>query len=194
MRKHSILVLFVLVLTAAGSGGCADLQGAIAQASAWRGEAETIQRTLDEEIGVMQAELSRLDPGSDRAQRLSADLRVARAKRSSLDAAIAQADLVLEEARNPSDSLTTVAKGVSSWVPAPVQGPLVLGTALIATLARSRQLKQSSVSIINSISHVLDRDEQFRALFESHADTIRSIQTVGARRIVDQAQRKRAAA
>ena len=84
------------------------------------------------------------------------------------------------------------AHGVSSWVPAPIQGPLVLGAALIATLARSRQLKESSKSIVNSIAHVLERDEQFRSIFQSHADTIRSIQTPGARRIVDRTQSKRA--
>lgn len=191
MRTQSIIVSFFSVLTIVLMMGCADLQGAIAQTSAWRDEAHTIRDTLDEQIVLMESELASLEPGSPDAIRVAADLKLARAKQSALNAAIAQADLVLQEAQEPTDTITTIAHGVSAWVPAPIQGPLVLGAALIATLARSRQLKESSRSIVNSIAHVLERDDQFRALFQSHADTIRSIQTPGARKIVDQAQKKR---
>ncbi len=191
MRTQSFIVSFLSFLTIVLMMGCADLQGAIAQTSAWRDEAHTIRDTLDEQIVLMESELAPLEPGSPDAIRVAADLKLARAKQSALDAAIAQADLVLQEAQEPTDSITTIAHGVSAWVPAPIQGPLVLGAALIATLARSRQLKESSRSIVNSIAHVLERDDQFRALFQSHADTIRSIQTPGARKIVDQAQKKR---
>ena len=132
-------------------------------------------------------------PGATRPSRFGIPSK-SQAKRAALDAAIAQANQVLDEAQHPSDALTQIAHGISSWVPAPAQGPLVLGAALIATLTRSRQLKQSSMSIINSISHVLERDEQFKSLFEQHADTIRSIQTPTARKLVDQTNRKRAQA
>jgi len=192
MRTQSIFVSFLSILTITLFVGCADLQGAIAQTSAWRDEAHTVKDTLSEQIRLMESELTSLESGSPSAIQLAADLNIARAKHSTLQAAIAQADLVLQEASEPTDSITTIAHGVSSWVPAPIQGPLVLGAALIATLARSRQLKESSKSIVNSIAHVLERDEQFRSIFQSHADTIRSIQTPGARRIVDRTQLKRA--
>ncbi len=191
MRTQSIIVSFLSLLTITLIVGCADLQGAIAQTSAWRDEAHTVKDTLNEQITLMESELASLEPGSPSAIQLAADLKIARAKQSTLQAAIAQADLVIQEASEPTDSITTIAHGVSSWMPAPIQGPLVLGAALIATLARSRQLKESSKSIVNSIAHVLERDEQFRSIFQSHADTIRSIQTPGARRIVDRTQQKR---
>ena len=191
MRTQSIIVSLLSVLAIVFMTGCADLQGAIAQTSAWRDEAHTIKDTFDEQIVRMESELAALEPGSPDAIRVAADLKIARAKQSTLDAAISQADLMIQEAQEPTDSITTIAHGVSTWVPAPIQGPLVLGAALIATLARSRQLKESSRSIVNSIAHVLERDEQFRSLFDSHADTIRSIQTPSARKIVDQTQRKR---
>jgi len=191
MRTQSILVSFLSILTITLIIGCADLQGAIAQTSAWRDEAHAVKDSLSEQIRSMESELASLETGSPSAIQLTTDLKIARAKQSTLEAAISQADLVIQEASEPTDSITTMARGVSSWVPAPVQGPLVLGAALIATLARSRQLKESSKSIVNSIAHVLERDEQFRSIFESHADTIRSIQTPSARRIVDQTQLKR---
>jgi hypothetical protein len=191
MRTPLFIVSVLSILTLFTLGGCADLQGAIAKTSAWRDEASSIRDTLRGQIQAMQSEIETLEPGSVPAIELAAEIKLAHAKQSAIDAAIAQAELVLDEARQPSDSITTIARGVSSWVPAPIQGPLVLGAALIATLARSRQLKQSSASIVNSIAHVLERDDQFKTLFESHADTIRSIQTPIARKMVDQTQRKR---
>ena len=194
MRINTIIVLSLFVLTALLSTGCADLQGAIAQTSAWRDEAVTVRDTLEKQVQTLQTQQGGLEPGSSEAIAIDTEIKLAQAKRAALDAAIAQANQVLDEAQHPSDALTQIAHGISSWVPAPAQGPLVLGAALISTLTRSRQLKQSSMSIINSISHVLERDEQFKSLFEQHADTIRSIQTPTARKLVDQTNRKRAQA
>ena len=194
MRINTIIVLSLFVLTALLSTGCADLQGAIAQTSAWRDEAVTVRDTLEKQVQTLQTQQGGLEPGSSEAIAIDTEIKLAQAKRAALDAAIAQANQALDEAQHPSDALTQIAHGISSWVPAPAQGPLVLGAALIATLTRSRQLKQSSMSIINSISHVLERDEQFKSLFEQHADTIRSIQTPTARKLVDQTNRKRAQA
>ena len=189
MRSQFVL-LFLLTLMIPLTG-CTDLKGAIAKTSAWRDQAENIQSTLDDQITAMQAELTTVDPGTARSQQLIADIKLAQAKHASLGAAIAQANIVLQEAKQPTDAVTQIAQGVSAWVPAPIQGPLVLGAALIASLARSSQLKRSGTSIINSISHVLERDEQLKAMFTSHADTIRSIQTPSARKLVDQVQSKR---
>jgi len=192
MRIKHIIVLALLTLTTLMIVGCSDLQGAIAQTSAWRDNASTLRDDLDQQLQSLRLQQQHAEPGSTIEQQLDTQVRLAQAKRSALDAAIAQADEVLQEAQQPSDALTSIAHGLSAWVPAPVQGPLVLGAALIATLARSRQLKQSSTSIIQSIAHVLDRDEQFKSIFAQHSDTIRSIQTPAARKLVDQTQRKRA--
>jgi hypothetical protein len=192
MRIKVILVLLLLIALIIPLSGCTDLKGAIAQTGAWRDQAATIQSTLDEQIIVMQSELAAIDPDSALAQHLIADIKLAQAKHASLGAAIAQADIVLKEVKQPTDPMTQIAQGVSAWVPAPIQGPLVLGAALIASLARSSQLKRTGTSIVNSIRHVLERDEQLKAIFASHADTIRSIQTPNARKLVDQVQNKRA--
>jgi hypothetical protein len=188
-----IVVVCVVLVVSLGCVGCADLGGAIAQTSAWRDEAVTIRDELDAQLGSLRQQQTQQQPGSPEFDRLESLIKLAQAKRAGLDVAIDQAQRVLDEAQNPSDALTQIAHGVSAWVPAPAQGPIVLGAALVATLARSRQLKESSRSIIDSISHVLERDEQLRALFTQHADTIRSIQTPAARKLVDQTQRKRVA-
>ncbi len=193
MRTKVIIVFSLFIITTLLSVGCTDLQGAIAQTSAWRQEASTLRDDLGAQLERIRLEHQQADPGSDTAQKLETQLRIAQAKQAALDAAIAQADEVLREAQHPTDALTTLAHGVSAWVPAPIQGPLVLGAALIATIARSRQLKQSGISIIKSINHVLEHDDQFKALFNQHSDTIRSIQTPAARKLVDQTQRKRIA-
>ena len=190
MRINIItLVLFCCVFLL---GGCTDLQGAIAHTAAWREEGIAARDALDDQVTKLRSRHESIDPGSEEALLIQSELGMAQAQRAALDLAITNASRVLEEAQHPSDSLTRIAQGVSSWVPAPAQGPIVLGAALVATLVRSRQLKQSAASIVGSISHVLERDDQFRSLFDTHADTIRSIQTPGARRMVDQTLRKRA--
>lgn len=193
MRINTLIVCLLLTITALLAVGCADLQGAIAQTSAWRDNASNARTLLDEQLATLESRRDTLEPASPEARALDTQIALARAKQAALEAAIIQADQVLEEARNPSDGLTRLARDASAWVPAPAQGPIVLGAALIATLLRSRQLKQASTSIINSISHVIERDPQFRALFEQHADAVRSIQTPGARKLVDQTTRKRSA-
>lgn len=192
MRTKSIFVSMFLTLFLLTIVGCTDLQGAIAQTNTWRDQASTVRDDLDEQISSLRIQQQQALPGSTEADQLDTRLKLAQAKHAALDAAIAQADEVLLEAQEPTDTLTGIAHAVSSWVPTPAQGPLVLGAALIATLARSRQLKASSTSIIQSIAHVLDRDEQFRSIFAQHSDTIRSIQTPAARKLVDQTQRRRA--
>lgn len=191
MRINTIIVCVLLTITALLASGCADLQGAIARTETWRNQAATVRDSIDEQLGVLESQRADLEPGSTAAGALDTQIALARARHSALDAAITRADQVLNEARDPSDGLTRLAREAAPWIPAPAQGPVVLGAALIATLLRSRQLKHTSTSIINSISHVLERDPQFRTLFEQHADTIRSIQTPGARKLVDQTTRKR---
>ncbi len=187
MLKSSIRFVIVLlgIMVISQCAGCADLQGALAQTSAWRDEASALRQEINARLGELEAQRETISDDAPGAPVIDAALATARAKITALDAAIGQADLVIEEALHPSDSLTRIAQGVSAWVPAPAQGPLVLGAALVATLVRSRQLKQGAASIIQSLEHVMGRDEQFRALFASHADTIRTIQTPAARRLVD---------
>lgn len=187
MDRYSIRLFFVVIsiITIWSCAGCADLQGALAQTGAWRDDAAALRDQIDGRLADLRTQRQQIPDGSPQAALADAAIDAGVAKVSALDAAIAQADLVIAEAQHPTDALTRIARGVSPWVPAPAQGPLVLGAALVATFLRSRQLKTGAASIIESLEHVMRRDERFRDIFASHADTIRTIQTPAARRLVD---------
>jgi hypothetical protein len=165
--------------------GCADIQGALVETSAWRDKAKLVQMDVHTQLEMLKDQQHLLDEQSQDTTIIDAAIARAQAQIELLDAAIMSADLVIEEATNPSDSLTQAAHSLSSWIPAPAQGPLVLGAALVATILRSRNLKNSAQSIIQSIEHTLNRDPEFKELFANHSDTIRTIQTPSARKLID---------
>lgn len=170
--------------------GCADLQGALTQTTAWRNNAKAVESELQSQLNTLQLQRETESDTSQNAASLDAAISLASAEIQTLNTAIAQADLVIQEATNPTDSITLAADAISPWVPAPAQGPLLLGAALIASLMRSRNLKQNTASIINSIDHLIKGDPQFKELFAQHANTIRTIQTPGARKLIDSTSRK----
>ena len=193
-KQHSTIVaIFCICLcafTALSGLGCADFQGAIAQSTAWRDNAQQIENGLQAQLDTLEDKRKTIDDTSTNAPYLDAAITQANAKIKALNTAIAQADLVIAEAKNPTDSLTVAADAISPWIPAPAQGPMMLGAALIATLVRSRNLKANTVSIIQSLEHTMNGDPAFKQLFTEHANTIRTIQTPGARKMIDSTLRK----
>ena len=192
MNKQSIINITTIIAILAMStlSGCADLQGALTKTAAWRERASLVESDVQEQLAALENKRQTTDPASPDASYLDAAIAKANAQLSALNAAIAQADLVIEEAQNPSDSLTRAADALSPWIPAPAQGPIVLGAALIATMMRSKNLKNSAASIVQSLEYTMNRDPEFRQLFTKHADTIRTIQTPGARKLIDATVRK----
>lgn len=188
MKPTIIIVLFCTLLVAP-LHGCAGIGETIEQAQHWRSQAHDARESAETELGELIAEREASGDGSSQAEMIDAAIARAQAKIAVLDAAIVHADMVLNEAQNPSDGLTRIAGQVVPFVPAPVQGPLLLGAALLATIARSQQLKAGTRSIIKSIQHAVNNDEAFGAAFRVNADTIRTIQTPLARRMVDKVQR-----
>ena len=170
--------------------GCSDLQGALSQATSWRDHAQQIQSDLQAQHAELISLRASLPVDSPHAIELDNTIAQAQVKTQLLASVIAQADLIINEAINPTDTLTRATNAISPWIPAPAQGPMVLGAALIATLLRSRNLKNSAASIIQSIEYTMNRDPEFKQLFNQHADTIRTIQTPGARKMIDSTVRK----
>ncbi len=186
INTTACIMLVVLLSTPIG---CADLQGAIAQTSAWKQNAQILQDDLQNQKSLLEQQRASINDDSIQATELKSqiDSAIASAQQqiSALQTAIEQTNRVLEEATNPTDSFTIAAESISPWVPAPAQGPLVLGAALIATLARSRNLKNSAVSIIQSIEHTMNKDANFKQAFLTNADSIRTIQSPSARKLID---------
>jgi len=180
----------IIACAAALLAGCADLQGALTKTTAWRDDAKGIRIEMQSRLDELESQRDLVPDSSLDVPMIDAAILGAKTKINLLDTVIARADMVIEEATNPTDSLSQATNALSPWIPAPAQGPLVLGAALIATFVRSRNLKQSAISIIQSIEHTLSRDPEFRQLFVNHADTIRTIQTPGARKLIDSTLKK----
>ena len=178
----SIIALAIMLPIQAG---CTDLQGAIGQSSAWRTKAVDVQENLQAQLQSLEQQREQLPTSSPDSPYLDAAISRTKAKIQSINAAVIQADLVLQEASNPQGSLTKAVDAISPWIPAPVQGPALLGAALFATLVRSKKLKDSAASIIQSIEYTMNRDPEFKRVFTQNADTIRTIQTPGARKLID---------
>tara|TARA_R110002073_G_scaffold152651_3_gene307429 strand:+ start:60920 stop:61486 length:567 start_codon:yes stop_codon:yes gene_type:complete len=166
-------------------GGCAPLGQSIEQIGEIREQATGIQSDLETQLDELELMRESIPDGSEQRSSIDALIAQVNAKLAVVSAAIVHADQVIEDATNPSDPLTIAADAVSPWVPAPVQAPLVLGAALIATMLRSRSITSGARSIVESINHVMKRDESFKVAFAANADTIRTIQTPVARKIVD---------
>jgi|GEM_PF-6802624 len=82
---------------------------------------------------------------------------------------------------------------IAPLVPEPFRLPLVLGAGLAASLARGAQLRRAGRAIARGVQRALDADPQLSAQFAQHAGIVRDEQPSLARRIVDEAQGKRAA-
>ncbi|MGJ8636990.1 MAG: hypothetical protein ACSHX5_09120 [Phycisphaerales bacterium] len=176
-----IITLTILTLFS----GCAPIGQSIEQLTGIRDQATQIESDLDSQLDELTLMRESIPDGSDQADALDALIAQINAKLAVVQASILHADQVIESATNPSDPLTIAADAVSPYVPAPIQAPLVLGAALIATMLRSRSLTTGTRSIVESINHALKRDESFQAAFSANADTIRTIQTPAARKLVD---------
>ncbi len=165
--------------------GCAPVGQSVEQLGSMRDQAAEIQGSLQGQLDELALMRETIPDGTQQGDAVDAMAAQVKAKLAVVEAAIVHADQVIEGVENPSDPLTIAAGAVSPYVPVPLQAPLVLGAALLASVVRSRSLKNGTRSIIESINYVMKKDESFRAAFESNADTIRTIQTPGARKIVN---------
>lgn len=180
---RTVLIVIALSIVPVLSG-CADIPETIARATALRDDAAGARQRVANDLAALESARADLPPDRP-APDLDAAIAGARARLQALDAALAHADLVLQEMAQPTDALTQGVGGIADLLPPPARGPALLGAALLATLLRAHRVRKGAGSIAASIQKAL-QDPDFRAAFERHADTIRSIQTPTARRIVDE--------
>jgi hypothetical protein len=182
--KVAVVFLCVGLIGTLGVG-CAPVGQSIERLGSMRDQAAEIQSDLQTQLDELALMRESIPDGSEQGLAVESMMAQVGAKLAVVEAAIVHADQVIEGVKNPSDPLTIAADAVSPWVPAPVQAPLVLGAALLASVMRSRSLSSGTRSIIESINYVLKKDDSFKAAFVANADTIRTIQTPGARKIVN---------
>ncbi|MCL4221552.1 MAG: hypothetical protein KJZ65_09285 [Phycisphaerales bacterium] len=105
---------------------------------------------------------------------------------SDLDRAIVALDRVLETEQSPDGIVQQIVSETAPLLPEPLRSPALLVGALVAAVFRASQLKRAAGSIAVSIAKAAEKDEQFRSAIQRHADTLRSVQTPTAKRIVDE--------
>lgn len=103
-----------------------------------------------------------------------------------LDRTIATLDGLLESEQNPESVWEAVSNSAIPLLPEPMRSPAILLGAFAVAVARAAQLKRAAGSIAKGIAKASEKDEEFRAVFQRHADTFRTVQTPSARRIVDE--------
>jgi hypothetical protein len=182
------LIGVAMVAACASLGGCVDM----GEVQTLRDKASALESRLDSDIAQRQATLARLDQAGVRAddpirQKAAAELEGSRASRAAVDAAVRQVDLVLNEAKNPTDPISAGVGALAPYLPEPSRTPLVLGGALLVTLLRARQLKGALVSVAKGLDKAMQTDEAFKQRFEANAGLFRAVQTPAAKRVVDEA-------
>lgn len=182
VKQMSLVAIAIAALVT--SPGCSDFTAD--DARAFRDHAAQVRDDLAARTTELESLRETYPEGAPERADLDAAIDTAGAKTAALDAAIAHLDLVLAEADAPTDGLTIAARDVAPFLPEPVRLPLLLGGALAATLLRARQLKQGAGSIARSLSTAMKGDPELQAAVARHADTLRTIQTPTARRIVDE--------
>lgn len=167
-----------------GCAGAEDVRAA-------RDQATQVREQLTAQIAAADAAIAQQDQAglpSDAPERVALERARAQAiaTRQAVDATIAQVDLVLKEAQDPTDPLSMASKELAPLVPGPWQAPLILAGALGAVFVRSRQFKAALLSVAHGIEVAKERDPLFKDAFAKHADLFRIEQTATARRVVDE--------
>lgn len=171
----------------AALSGCAGVE----DVRAIRQDAVQVRDHLAAQVAAADAALAQQDQlgiPADAPQRTALERarEQALATQQAVDAAIAQVDLVLKEAQDPTDPLSMASRELAPLVPAPWQAPLILAGALAAVFLRSQQLKNALLSVAHGIEVAKERDPIFKDAFARHADLFRIEQTATARRVVDE--------
>ncbi len=161
--------------------GCVDS----AQLAALREQAVAVRSELATEVHRLETDAQvQSDPVLAEA---SGQAATALAERlSEIDQAIAALDRVLAAEQSPDALIQQIAGEAVPLLPEPLRSPALLVGALLASLFRASQLKRAAGSIAISIAKAAEKDEQFRSAIQRHADTLRSVQTPTAKRIVDE--------
>jgi hypothetical protein len=103
-----------------------------------------------------------------------------------LDRAIATLDSLLESEQKPESVWSAVSDSAIPLLPEPLRSPAILLGAFAVAVARAAQLKRAAGSIAKGIAKASEKDEEFRSVFQRHADTFRTVQTPAAKRIIDE--------
>jgi hypothetical protein len=182
---------FACLFAVSLSGGCVDQAAMRQQIDSARQDLGVLRDALAARQRALRQALEDPSAPADLADGWRAQLTVVGDQLAAADhAIIASADYEHDPAGG---AVTRTIGAVAPFVPEPYRLPLVLGAGLAASLARGAQLRRAGRAIARGVQRALDADPQLSAQFAQQADAVRGEQPPLARRIVDEAQGKRAA-
>lgn len=191
-----VAALFVAaVLVAIGqSGGCVDQAATRNQIDSARQDLGVLRDALAARQHALRQALEDPQAPADLRDGWRSQLAVIHDQLAAADHAIeASAEYDADPSGGASGAITRTVGAVAPFVPEPYRLPLVLGAGLAASLARGAQLRRAARAIARGVQRALDADPQLAAHFAEQADVVRAQQPPLARRLVDEAQRKRTA-
>lgn len=184
------MVVAALLVAIGQSGGCVDQAAMRHQIESARQDLGALRDDLAARERALRQALEDPSAPADLADGWRAQLVVVRDQLAAAEHAIgASADYEHDPAGG---AVARTIGAVAPFVPEPYRLPLVLGAGLAASLARGAQLRRAGRAIARGVQRALDADPQLAAGFAAHAGVVRDEQPPLARRLVDEAQGKRA--
>lgn len=190
------LVLSAAVGVLALIPGCVD----VAELRAQRAQGEDVVAALKSREAKYQSTLNGLPESDPVRVELESAVKRAELARDEVARRVQHAAALEEEVRREGAAADSKGSGavvggqdvlgqdLMDLVPGPWKVAAVLTVGLATSLVRSRQLREAASSIARSIDRALEEDAKLAERFRQHANTLRTIQTPLARKIVDQGQ------
>lgn len=195
LRPHARVVLGALmvacVIVAIGqSGGCVDQAAMRNQIGSARQDLGALRDALAAREHALRQVLEDPSAPANLVGGWRTQLSIVRDQLAAAEHAI---DASAHYEHDPASGAITRTVGVvAPFVPEPYRLPLILGAGLAASLARGAQLRRAGRAIARGVQRAIDADPQLAARFAQQADAVRDQQPPLARRLVDEAQGKRA--
>ncbi len=187
----ALAALFACLAAISVTGGCVDQAAMRNQIDSARQDLGVLRDALAARQHALRQALEDPSAPADLADGWRTQLTVLEDQLAATDHAIsASADYQHDPAGG---AVTRTIGAVAPFVPEPYRLPLVLGAGLAASLARGAQLRRAGRAIARGVQRALDADPQLATKFAQQSDAVRDEQPPLARRIVDEAQGKRAA-
>lgn len=187
----AVVAVFACLAAVSLSGGCVDQAAMRNQIASARQDLGVLRDALAARQHALRQALEDPSAPPDLADGWRTQLTIVEDQLAAADHAISAS---AEYEHDPAGGAVTRTIGaVAPLVPEPFRLPLVLGAGLAASLARGAQLRRAGRAIARGVQRALDADPQLATQFAQHSDAVRGEQPPLARRLVDEAQGKRAA-
>ncbi|GIW74679.1 MAG: hypothetical protein KatS3mg103_1201 [Phycisphaerales bacterium] len=187
-----IVAAVLTVLAVLPIGGCVDQAAMRNQIHAARQDLGVLRGALAAREQALRQALEDPSAPAELVAGWHAQLAVVREQLAATDHALAASAEYDQQPGGVGGVISRTVGAVAPLVPEPYRLPLILGAGLAASLARAAQLRRAGRSIARGVQRALDADPVLAERFAQHAGLVRQAQPPLARRLVDEAQGKRA--